>query len=149
MKISTKGRYALEAVVDLAYHSRDELESLKNIADRLDKSKNYLEQLFVILRQNGIVESIRGAQGGYKLAKPAKEITAGDVIRAVEGNLVPVACLVSSLDTMSCSRYKSCVSRLLWKGMSDEIDKVVDSVTIEDLVLKYRDMNRETIEYFI
>ncbi|NTW71377.1 MAG: Rrf2 family transcriptional regulator [Eubacteriaceae bacterium] len=149
MKISTKGRYALEAVLDLAYHSSDELESLKNIADRLDKSKNYLEQLFVILRQNGIVESIRGAQGGYKLAKPAKKITAGEVIRAVEGELVPVACLVSSKDAMSCSRYKSCVSRLLWKGMSDEIDKVVDSVTIEDLVLKYRDMKKETIEYFI
>jgi Rrf2 family protein len=150
MKISTKGRYALEAVVDLSYHAKDELESLKSIAKRLNKSKNYLEQLFVLLRQNNIVVSIRGSQGGYKLAKEASKITAGDVVRAVEGSLAPVACLDFSNKEQCCGDYEKCVTRVVWKKMMDEISNVLDDVTIQDLKDCYEKMNKENIiEYYI
>ncbi|MBC7959976.1 MAG: Rrf2 family transcriptional regulator, partial [Vallitaleaceae bacterium] len=134
MKISTKGRYALEAVVDLAVYSNNGLESLKNIADRLDISKNYLEQLFVSLRQKGIVDSVRGAQGGYKLSKPAAELTAGDVVRAVEGPLSPVACLDDDNCNQPCGSADLCVTRILWHKLMIEINEAVDAVTIDDLV---------------
>lgn len=140
MKISTKGRYALEAVVDLAVFSTSGLESLKNIADRLNISKNYLEQLFVVLRQKGIVDSVRGAQGGYRLARAAHEMKAGDVIRAVEGPLSPVSCLDVRKCNQPCGSYDLCVTRILWQKLMDEINEAVDAVTIEDLVNSYGKM---------
>ncbi len=150
MKISTKGRYALEAVVDLAVFSVSGLESLKNIADRLDISKNYLEQLFVVLRQKGIVDSVRGAQGGYRLSRAANELTAGDVIRAVEGPLSPVACLDEGKCHQPCGSYDLCVTRILWQKLMDEINAATDAVTIEDLVQAYGARNnKESFEYFI
>ncbi|SHF07026.1 RrF2 family transcriptional regulator [Alkalibacter saccharofermentans] len=150
MKISTKGRYALEAVVDLSYHAKDELESLNSIANRLKKSKNYLEQLFVLLRQNNIVVSIRGSQGGYKLAREASKITAGDVVRAVEGSLAPVACLDNSDEKQCCSDYEKCVTRVVWKKMMEEISIVLDEVTIQDLSECFDKMNKENnLEYYI
>lgn len=149
MKISTKGRYALEAVLDLAVHSETELESLNNIAERLNISKNYLEQLFSILRKKDIVKSVRGAQGGYKLARDLKDITAGDVIRAVEGPLSPVACI----DEGKCSGlfdYELCVTRGLWLKMMNVMDEAADSVSIKDLVAAYGKMDRkDTIEFYI
>lgn len=150
MKISTKGRYALEAVVDLAVHSVSGLENLKNISDRLIISKNYLEQLFVVLRQKGIVESVRGAQGGYRLVRDAKEITAGDVIRAVEGTLSPVSCLDEGKCNQPCGSYDLCVTRILWRKLMNEINGAADSVTIYELVEAYSNMsNKENFEFFI
>lgn len=150
MKISTKGKYALEAVVDLIYYAKGGHESLKNISDRLDISKNYLEQIFVVLRQNGLVDSVRGAQGGYKLAKEASKISAGDVIRAVEGSLSPVSCIDEGKCNQPCGNFEDCVTRGLWQNMLGEINKVVDSVTLEDLVESYSQMQKEeAIEYFI
>ncbi|PKM51162.1 MAG: Rrf2 family transcriptional regulator [Firmicutes bacterium HGW-Firmicutes-7] len=149
MKISTKGRYALEAVLDLAVYSEVELESLNNISERLQISKNYLEQLFSVLRKKEIVASVRGAQGGYKLARSSKQITAGEVIRAVEGPLSPVSCI----DEGKCNNtgeYKECVTRLLWQKMMDEINRAADGVTINDLVQSYGKMKKkDAIEYFI
>lgn len=150
MKISTRGRYALEAVVDLAVHSANELESLKNIAERLNISKNYLEQIFVLLRQEGIVNSIRGAQGGYYLAKETDKITAGEVIRTLEGQLSPVSCLDDSICQQSCGDIDVCVSRVVWEQMMHEINSVVDHVTIKDLVEHYSKIrNQNNYEYFI
>lgn len=150
MKISTKGRYALEAVVDLAVYSASRLENLKNISDRLNISKNYLEQLFVVLRQKEIVLSIRGAQGGYVLARDAKEITAGDVIRAVEGTLAPVSCLNEGRCNQPCGSYELCVTRILWQKLMDEINAAADSVTIGELVEAYSNMkNEDVFEFFI
>lgn len=150
MKISTKGRYALEAVVDLAVFSTSGLESLKNIADRLNISKNYLEQLFVVLRQKGIVDSVRGAQGGYRLARASKDMTAGDVIRAVEGPLSPVSCLDEGKCNQPCGSYDLCVTRILWQKLMNEINEAADSVTIADLVESFATMNdKNTFEYFI
>jgi len=149
LKISTKGRYALEAVLDLAVYSEVELESLNNISERLQISKNYLEQLFSVLRKKEIVASVRGAQGGYKLARSSKQITAGEVIRAVEGPLSPVSCI----DEGKCNNtgeYKECVTRLLWQKMMDEINRAADGVTINDLVQSYGKMKKkDAIEYFI
>ena len=98
MKISTKSQYALEALMDLHLHAVDGQESLKNIAQRRGISEHYLEQIFSTLRKAGIVESFRGAQGGYRLAREPGSITAGEVIRALEGPLCPVKCVCSSRD---------------------------------------------------
>lgn len=150
MKISTKGRYALEAVVDLACHSKTELESLRSIAERLSISKNYLEQLFVGLKKAELVDSVRGARGGYRLAKAAEETTVGEVLRAVEGSLSPVACLDEESCGQEAGRYQACATRVVWQGMLDEINKVVDTVTIGDLAACCEQMNQGgTIEYYI
>ncbi|MBF7096031.1 RrF2 family transcriptional regulator [Alkalibacter mobilis] len=150
MKISTKGRYALEAVLDLACHSKEELESLKNIAMRLDKSKNYLEQLFVILRKSQLIESVRGAQGGYRLARTPETITAGDIIRSVEGSMAPVGCLEAGIDACECGNYKICPTRDVWGGIESRINEVLDSVTLKDLMDCYESYSgKNELEYYI
>ncbi|PKM93875.1 MAG: Rrf2 family transcriptional regulator [Firmicutes bacterium HGW-Firmicutes-1] len=150
MKISTKGRYALEAVLDLAVHSQTEVENLNNISERLKISKNYLEQLFSVLRKKELINSVRGAQGGYRLARSADKITAGEVIRAVEGPLSPVNCIEEGKCDDPCNDYSTCVTRLMWLRMMDEINKAADSVTISDLVDAYGKMKKkDIIEYFI
>lgn len=150
MKISTKGRYALEAVLDLALHSETELESLNNIAERLNISKNYLEQLFSVLRKNNIVSSVRGAQGGYRLARDIHAITAGDVIRAVEGPLSPVACIDDNKCVSPCNDYELCVTRGVWKKMMTVMDQAADSVSLKDLIQAYGKMNKNgDIEFYI
>lgn len=150
LKISTRGRYALEAVVDLAVHSPKDLESLKNIADRLNISKNYLEQIFVLLRQQGIVNSIRGAQGGYYFAKDISKITAGEVIRTLEGPLSPVGCLDDEKCQHTCGDVDRCVAKVVWSHMMAEIDSVVDSVTIKDIVEYHKKIDvQDNYDYFI
>lgn len=150
MKISTKGRYALEAVLDLAVHAQNEYESVRNIAERRNISENYLEQIFAGLRKNGILESTRGKQGGYRLARPIKDITAGEVIRALEGPLAPVSCVSGNECKQKCDRYDLCVTNILWQKMMDEINKAVDSVTINDLADYYSKLESQNdIEYYI
>ncbi|HCX64530.1 MAG TPA: AsnC family transcriptional regulator [Eubacteriaceae bacterium] len=151
MKISTKGRYALEAMVDLAYNGEEKLVSLKHISQRINKSKNYLEQLFVALRKAEIVSSVRGAQGGYKLAKNAKDITAGEIVRAVEGELAVVHCIERNNCELPCENEKNCSTQGLWIELKTEINRVLDSVTLDELVACYKDeisRNKE-IEYYI
>lgn len=149
MKISTRGRYALEAVLDMALHVSDGHESLKNISDRTGISENYLEQIFAVLRKKGIVESVRGAQGGYKLTRPPEEITAGEVICALEGPLAPVSCLLME-DGEHCGMPSNCATKLLWKKIMDELNAVADSCSISDLMKSYVCMNEaDYIEYYI
>lgn len=136
MKISTKGRYAVEAVVDLAMHSSDGHENLKSIAERRGFSENYLEQIFLLLRKNNIVESIRGAQGGYKLTRDPSLITAGEIIRATEGEVAVVPCVSASAQSKEgqCEKLDCCVTRMLWARVTDKINEISDSVTVKDLI---------------
>ena len=133
MRISTKGRYGLRAMVDIAAHSDGGQIPIKEVAGRQDISDNYLEQIIFPLKKAGIVKSVRGSQGGYLLARPAREITVGDVLRVLEGDLAPVECLANG-EEPSCERAQSCASLCVWKKLKDAIDQVVDGITIQDLV---------------
>ena len=130
MRLSTKGRYGLRAVVDLAIHSRDESVTLGSIAQRQDLSEGYLEQLIAKLKRAGIVASIRGSGGGYRLAKAPEEITVGDILRALEGEL----CVVECSDTKGCDKYDTCITKYVWKRINDSINKVVDTMTLEEVI---------------
>ncbi|HAU84469.1 MAG TPA: AsnC family transcriptional regulator [Lachnospiraceae bacterium] len=133
MKISTKGRYGLRAVLDLAMNSETEAVALSSIAERQHISVSYLEQLVSKLRKAGIVNSIRGAQGGYVLAKPADEISVGDILRALEGDLHPVDCAEVYGGDSVCQGADVCVSKFVWKRISDSISQAVDTLMLSDL----------------
>ncbi|GHU41072.1 AsnC family transcriptional regulator [Clostridia bacterium] len=136
MKLSTKGRYGLRAFVDLAVYGGKEPISLTGIAKRQDISPAYLEQLMGKLKRANLVESVRGANGGYRLARTTDEISVGDVLRALEGDLGPAEC-VSDIDSSyacGCGDSDSCVSRLVWKRIHDSINDAVDSIKIQELV---------------
>lgn len=136
MKLSTKGRYGLRAVIDLAIHNDEEAVALSQIAERQGISMNYLEQLIAKLKKAGIVNGIRGAQGGYKLAANADEISIGDILRALEGDLNPVDCSeVNGTDGSNvCSNSDSCVTKYVWKRISDSINEAVDGIMLSELV---------------
>jgi Rrf2 family protein len=136
MKISTKGRYGLRAMIDLALNSDNEPISLKNIAERQNISEPYLEQLIASLRKAGLVESIRGAQGGYRLSKKTAEISVGQILRALEGSLAPTDCVIENEEN-ECEASDYCVTRVIWEKIHDSINKVVDSITLKDLVNDY------------
>lgn len=133
MKISTKGRYGLRAVLDLAMNSETEAVALSSIAERQHISVSYLEQLVSKLRKAGIVNSIRGAQGGYVLAKPAEEISVGDILRALEGDLHPVDCAEVYGGDNVCQGADVCVSKFVWKRISDSISQAVDTLMLSEL----------------
>ncbi|MFZ7120750.1 MAG: RrF2 family transcriptional regulator [Eubacteriaceae bacterium] len=134
MKISTRGKYALEAILDLALITKDtKLDAIKNIAERRNISKSYLEQIFVVLKKKDILISVRGNNGGFMLAKSASKTTVGEILRAVEGNLAPVFCVDESQDN-ECSRNKQCPTRSIWKRIMNEINATTDSISIQDLL---------------
>jgi Rrf2 family protein len=132
MKVSTKGRYALRLMLDLALHNNGEAVSLKDIAKRQEISDKYLEQIISILNKAGYVRSIRGAQGGYMLKKSPKEYTVGMILRLTEGTLAPVSCVEE--DGIECSRENGCVTLIVWQKLNDAINGVVDHITLADLV---------------
>jgi Rrf2 family protein len=132
MRISTRGRYALRAMVDLALHSGQKPVLRQEIARRQGISPDYVAQLFRRLHAAGLAEGVKGPGGGYRLAREPAAIRAGDVIRAVEGPLAVVDCILQEGDS-SCSRVDSCVTRLLWKRLSDVMADFLDSVTLQDL----------------
>ncbi|MCI5538698.1 MAG: Rrf2 family transcriptional regulator [Oscillospiraceae bacterium] len=132
MKISTKGRYALRMLLDLAEHQGDGYIALKDIAQRQEISKKYLEQIVPILNRAEILKTNRGFQGGYRLARSPDKMTAGDILRATEGNLAPVACLDG--DEIDCPRSEHCPTLPLWQGLNKVINEYLDSVTLQDLI---------------
>jgi Rrf2 family protein len=146
MKLSTKGRYGLSAILDLAVHEEEEAVALSQIADRQDISINYLEQLIAKLKKAGIVHSIRGAQGGYKLARPPENISVGDILRALEGDLSPVDCCVINNEESNCSGSDSCVTKYVWKRISDSINGAVDGIMLSDLVAESKKVQPSKIE---
>lgn len=133
MQISTKGRYALRMMVDLATLEPGVNRSIREISERQHLSEKYLEQLVRPLVKVGYVSSIRGVLGGYFLTKPADEITVGDVLRTVEGDLAPVRC-VSEMDGGGCDRMVDCATVEVWRRILEAIEGVVDSITLTDLV---------------
>ena len=136
MKISTKGRYATRVMLDLALHDTGECIKAKDIAARQGISEKYLEQIISILNKAGYVKSVRGAQGGYRLAKAPKEYTVGMILRLTEGSLAPVACLEDGAD--ACERWDTCETLDVWRDLYGAINQVVDGVTIADLAEKAR-----------
>ncbi|MBQ3671405.1 MAG: Rrf2 family transcriptional regulator [Treponema sp.] len=132
MKISTRGRYALRFMIDLAQHDNGEYIALKDISKRQDISVKYLEQITSLLSKFGILVSVRGPQGGYKLAKSPAEYKIGDILRITEGNLAPVACLESDVNT--CEKKDICKTLFLWEGLSKVVNEYLDSITLENLV---------------
>lgn len=134
MKISTKGRYALRLMLDLAVNDNGTYIPLKAVAERQDISDKYLEQIIHQLSKANLVLSARGAQGGYRLAKKPNEYTVGDILRAVEGSLAPVACLECD---NSCNRADQCIALGLYKKMQNAIDNVVDNTTLADMINEF------------
>ncbi len=137
MKISTKGRYGLRALIDVAQHSEVEPVSISGIASRQDISERYLEQLMALLKKAGLIKSIRGAGGGYVLAKPMEEISVGDVLRALEGNLDPVEC-AGFQEQDSCKAAGGCVTKYVWQRINDSINRTVDEINVRQLVEESR-----------
>ena len=132
MKISTKGRYAVRVMLDLALNNTGEYIKVKDIAARQEISEKYLEQIISILNKAGYVKSVRGAQGGYKIAKNPSNYTVGMILRLTEGSLNPVACLDDEVN--ECERCDTCETLGVWKELAKAINNVVDNVTIADLV---------------
>lgn len=137
MKLSTKGRYGLRALIDLALHSEDEAVSIHSIALRQSISDSYLEQLVGKMKKAGLVTSVRGAGGGYMLAKPMEEISVGDILRALEGNLDAVTC-PGTLETSGCQESDLCVTRYVWQEINNSITRAVDTIMLIQLVEESR-----------
>lgn len=131
MKISTKGRYALRMMIDMAEQSSGEWISIRDISERQGISVKYLEQIVTHLTRAKLLLSSRGAQGGYRLARTPDQYTAGQILRVIEGDLAPVACLAT--DVNLCQRCGFCRTVGFWKGLNDVINDYVDSVTLQDL----------------
>lgn len=129
MKISTKGRYALVVMIELAGNSNNEYIPLKDIAERQQISVKYLEKIVAMLNKAGFVQSNRGNNGGYKLAKEPKEYKVGDILRAAEGDLAPTGCV-----TENCVRKDKCKTFEFWQGLDKAIESYVDSTTLQDLL---------------
>lgn len=140
MKISTKGRYALRMMIDLAQNQGDGYVSLKDIANRQEISKKYLEQIVAILNKPDVLRTNRGYQGGYRLAKNANEYTVGDILRLTEGGLAPVSCLDNS--PILCDRAEDCITLPIWKGLYKVISEYLDSITLQDIVDKNSDVSK-------
>lgn len=132
MKISTKGRYALRLMIDIARYGDGGLVSLKDVAERQGISQKYLEQIVGLLNKSGFLRSERGAQGGYRLAKRPEEYTVGSILRLTEGNLAPVACLED--EENHCERCDQCATLDFWTGLYRTVNAYIDRYTLADLV---------------
>lgn len=137
MKISAKGRYAVRLMLDLALNDEAGYVPIRSISQRQEISYKYLEQIITLLNRAGFVKSSRGAQGGYKLAKQPEEYTVGMILRLIEGNLVPVACMEN--DPNQCPRCSGCVTLDVWQQLEEAISGVIDHITLADLVKKQRE----------
>jgi len=135
MKISTKGRYALRMLLDLAEHKDDGYIPLKDIAERQGISKKYLEQIVGILNQSGILRTNRGYQGGYMLSQPPGQYTVGQILRITEGNLSPVACLET--ESNFCERSGFCKTLPVWQGLDKLVNEYLDGITLQDIIDGY------------
>ena len=131
VKISTRGRYALRLMLDLALHDTGEYISLRDISARQEISVKYLEQIVTVLGRAGLVRSVRGPQGGYRLSKAPADYTAGEILRTIEGSLAPVACLDDSPNAFA--RAGECATLVLWERLSRAINETVDGMTLADL----------------
>lgn len=143
MKVSTKGRYALRMLVDIAKNQGDGYVALKDIASRQSVSKKYLEQIVAVLNKPDFLRTNRGHLGGYRLARPASEYTVADVLKLTEGGLAPVACL--DYYPVQCERAEECETLFVWQGLYDSISNYLDSITVQDII----DRNTEQFDFVI
>ncbi len=150
MKISTKGHYGVQAMFDLAQHYGEGPISLKSVAERQGLSEHYLEQLIAVLRKAGLVRSVRGAQGGYILARQPDDIKVGDIIRVLEGPIAPVEC-VNEEDAEQCHKAESCITRSVWEKVRNSIEDVLDSISLADMCkdAEKAKMNKNYYMYYI
>ena len=132
MKISTKGRYAIRVLLDLAEHNNGEFIPLMDIANRQEISEKYLESIVNTLVRSGFVTGLRGKGGGYRLSRPADQIVVYDVLTSTEGTLVPVACL--DRDSKPCARMSGCQTLPLWKGLNEVVTDYLNRFTVQDLM---------------
>lgn len=139
MKISTRGRYAIRVMIDLAKNKDSGFISLKDVSERQEISMKYLEAIIQTLNKAGFVQSSRGKSGGYRLVKEPKDYKVGDIIRLTEGNLAPIACLECVPNT--CPRRETCLTLPFWEGLNKAINDYVDSYTLEDLLNSRSDTN--------
>ncbi|WP_105616200.1 RrF2 family transcriptional regulator [Vallitalea okinawensis] len=139
MKISTKGTYGLIAIVDLALHSNGDCIPLYSIAERQNISTSYLEQVFAVLRKAGFVKSIKGPQGGYIIADKLNQITVGNILKALEGDLSIVT--NSNKEPDNRNTIEECISETVWKEINTSINEIVSGITLQDLVDEYRQMH--------
>lgn len=145
MKVSTKSRYGVAAMVDLAQHYGLGPVALRGVADRQQVSEHYLEQLMSSLRRAGLVRSLRGAQGGYELAKDPSSISVGDIVRAMEGPIAPVDCLLAEKSPSNpyCGKTTRCIRRDIWQKMGNSINETLDAITLKSLCEDTERMNQE------
>ena len=144
MKISTKGRYALRLMVDLAEHKDNGFIALKDVAKRQNISKKYLEQIVPVLNGAGLLATNRGNRGGYRLAKEPKEYRVGDILRITEGSIAPVSCLDSEINL--CERKNFCQTLYVWEGLYKVVNEYLDGITVQDIVDK---IGNTTADYII
>lgn len=137
MKISTKGRYALRLMLDLAVYNTGEPISLKDIAKRQEISEKYLEQIISVLSKGGMVQSVRGAQGGYFLRREPKDYTVGEILRLTEGDLAPVDCVGAS--GVSCDHKGDCITVEVYERINQAVNDVVDHISLQNLVDRYNE----------
>lgn len=133
MKISTKGRYALRIMADIAIYGKDKNVSIQELSSRNKISDKYLEQIISLLAKNNLVTSFRGAQGGYRLSRPANEISAADILNVTEGNLKTVTCITSGV---KCDLSEKCLTVNFWGKLNDLITDFFQSTTLEDIIEK-------------
>ena len=144
IRISTRGRYALRAMVDLAQRADEGTVLRRELAERQELSADYVAQLFRRLGAAGLVDGVKGPGGGYRLARGAETISAGDVVRAVEGPIAVSHC-VEPGDEPACNRVDRCVVRPLWKRLSEVMSEFLDSVTLQDLCDQARQLFAEEV----
>ena len=135
--ISTKGRYALRLMIDIASYSNGSPVTLKDVSKRQEVSIKYLEQVVSLLTRSGLLISVRGNNGGYRLSKNAKDYTAGEILKAAEGTLAPVACL--QCETVNCDRAEVCSTIDFWKGFNNVINDYVNNISLEELANKEKE----------
>ncbi len=149
MRLSTKGRYGVRAMFELALHHQEGALSLKRIAQQQEISEKYLEHLFASLKKGGLINSTRGAHGGYRLSREPEEITVGDIIRILEGSISFTDCVDENLEGETCKRIDTCVVNKVWSRVRDKINEVVDDVTLADMCEDYRKSQKEGYMYYI
>ena len=142
MNVTSKGRYALRVMMDLAQHPEDGYVSLKTVAERQDISMKYLEMIVGHLKKAELLDSTRGKEGGYKLNREPQQYTVGEILRSIEDNLAPVACIKSG--SVTCDRAAACLTVPMWKELDDITNAYLDTVTLQDLLSgdKWRDVDK-------
>jgi Rrf2 family transcriptional regulator, cysteine metabolism repressor len=146
MKITYKGDYALKAVLDLALHYNRTLVTSQDMAKRIDAPSKFLEQVLLELKKGGLIESRRGSIGGYKLSRTPENITIGDVVRLIDGDIEPISCVKDGYS--DCSDIQNCVFKGIWQRVSQEISSIIDNVTFKELASSVKTVQEE-IDYII